>query len=123
MREYYIAVKMRFGGELYTVSGPYDSFEDAENDLDTQMWIWEDSLDEDEYLGVVVHEINESSVDKKETIESYIDSTRSSTSDSADQTYSQGHHLFPWILLSIFCFGLGIPFIIYYSVSPNHHWE
>ena len=58
MKEYYIAVKMKSVGELYTVSGPYNTFEEAENDFDSQMWIWEDSLDEDEYLGVVIHEKN-----------------------------------------------------------------
>ena len=31
--KYYIAVKMEFVGALYDVSGPYDSFEEAEKYL------------------------------------------------------------------------------------------
>lgn len=51
--KYYIAVKMEFVGALYDVSGPYDSFEEAENDFDIQHSIWADSLSSDEYLGIV----------------------------------------------------------------------
>ena len=53
--KYYIAVKMQFAGELYTVSGPYDSFEEAEEDFDMQRIAWADGLDEDQYLGIVSH--------------------------------------------------------------------
>jgi len=126
MKEYYISVKMRFAGELYPVSGPYNTFEEAENDLDVQSWIWEDSLDEDEYLGIVVHDKNDETdkpVKKTESKDHSANATENEYNDLASMTYSQGHHLFPWILLSVFCFGVGIPFIIYYSVSPNHHWE
>ncbi len=38
--KYYIAVKLQYAGELYTVSGPYETFEDAEEDLDTQRMVW-----------------------------------------------------------------------------------
>ena len=51
--QYYIVVKMRFVGELYDVSGPYGSQEEAEKDFDIQHLIWEDSLGEDEYLSIV----------------------------------------------------------------------
>ena len=47
---------MAFGVELYPVSGPYDSFEEAEADFDTQVMLWKDMLDEDEYLGIVSHD-------------------------------------------------------------------
>lgn len=30
------------------------------------------------------------------------------------------HSLTKWILIS--CTGVGIPWLIYYSVSPNHYW-
>lgn len=52
--KYYVAVKMQFVGEMYTVSGPFDTFEEAEEDLDIERMIFDD-LDEDEYLGVVCH--------------------------------------------------------------------
>lgn len=52
--KYYIVVKMQYVGEMYDVSGPYDSFQEAEEDLDTQHMLWGDSLDEDEYLSIVV---------------------------------------------------------------------
>ena len=52
--KYYIAVKMKYVGELYTVSGSYDSFEEAEEDFDMQQDMWDD-LGEDEYLGIVSH--------------------------------------------------------------------
>ena len=51
--KYYIVVKMRFVGELYDVSGPYNTYEEAEEDLDVQHLAWGDGLDEDEYLGIV----------------------------------------------------------------------
>lgn len=54
--KYYVAVKMLYVGELYTVSGPFDSFEEAEADLDVQITCWNDMLDEDEYLGIVSHD-------------------------------------------------------------------
>ena len=50
---YYIAVKKRFVGELYDVSGPYSSQQEAEADFDVQHMIWDDSLDCDEYLSIV----------------------------------------------------------------------
>ena len=53
---YYIAVKMRFAGELYDVSGPYNSHQEAEADLDVQHLVWADSLGEDEYLAIVSRE-------------------------------------------------------------------
>ena len=53
--KYYIAVKKQFVGEMYTVSGPYDTFEEAEEDFDIQRMVWEDNLDEDEYIGIVSH--------------------------------------------------------------------
>lgn len=33
----------------------------------------------------------------------------------------KGHSLTLWIFLSL-C-GIGIPWLIYYSVSPNHYWH
>ena len=51
--KYYIVVKMRYVGELYDVSGPYNSCEEAEADFDTQHLIWADTLEEDEYLTIV----------------------------------------------------------------------
>lgn len=33
----------------------------------------------------------------------------------------KGHSLTWWIILS--CFMIGIPWLIYYSVSPNHYWH
>lgn len=51
--KYYIAVKMQFCGVLYTVSGPYDTFEEAENDFDVQRMIWNANLQENQYLGIV----------------------------------------------------------------------
>lgn len=51
--KFYIAVKLKYVGELYDVSGPYNSFEEAESDFDNQVILWEDSLEEDEYLGIV----------------------------------------------------------------------
>ena len=47
---------MEFVGELYDVSGPYDSFKEAEEDFDIQHSIWADSLDNDEYLSIVSRE-------------------------------------------------------------------
>lgn len=52
--QYYIVVKMRFVGELYDVSGPYDSRQEAEDDFGIQHLVWEDSLGEDEYLSIVL---------------------------------------------------------------------
>ena len=54
--KYYIAVKLQFAGELYTVSGPYDSFEEAEANFDVQKMVWDDTLNEGEYLGIVAHQ-------------------------------------------------------------------
>lgn len=51
--KYYIVVKMKYVGELYDVSGPYDTFENAEEDMDVQQDIWGDSLERDEYLCIV----------------------------------------------------------------------
>ena len=34
----------------------------------------------------------------------------------------RGHSLVMWIIIAVFCPYVGIPFIIYYSVSPNHFW-
>lgn len=51
--KYYIVVKLRFLGELYDVSGPYNSRQEAEDDFDLQHIVWEDSLGEDEYLSIV----------------------------------------------------------------------
>ena len=42
--KYYIVVKLHFAGELYSVFGPYDSFEEAENDFDIQYLMWSNSL-------------------------------------------------------------------------------
>lgn len=33
----------------------------------------------------------------------------------------KGHSLTGWIFLSLFV--IGIPWLIYYSVSPNHYWH
>ncbi len=33
----------------------------------------------------------------------------------------KGHSITAWILLS--CIVVGIPWLIYYSVSPNHYWH
>ncbi len=51
--KYYIVVKMEFAGELYDISGPYNSHAEAEDDLDFQHSIWADSLEKDEYLCIV----------------------------------------------------------------------
>lgn len=51
--KYYITVKSEFGGELYDVSGPYNSHQEAEADFDTQHLTWADSLEKDEYLAIV----------------------------------------------------------------------
>lgn len=51
--KYYIAIKMQFIGEIMRVSGPYDSFKEAEADFDIQKLIWDDNTDEDQYLGIV----------------------------------------------------------------------
>ena len=51
--KYYIVVKMRFVGEMYDVSGPYDTRQEAEDDFDCQHMIWADSLEDDEYLSIV----------------------------------------------------------------------
>ena len=53
--KYYIAVKMQFVGELYTISGPYDTFEEAESDLDFQRIAFDSLCDEDQYIGIVSH--------------------------------------------------------------------
>ena len=53
--KYYIAVKAPFIGELYTVSGPYNTFEAAEADFDIIKIAWSDALNGDEYLGIVSH--------------------------------------------------------------------
>ena len=50
---FYIVKKMRFVGEIYTISGPYDSYEEAEADFDTQHLVWGTSLSNDEYLFIV----------------------------------------------------------------------
>ena len=54
--KYYIAVRMKIVGELYDVSGPYDSYDDAEDEL----WIYEiaygDIIEEDQYLAIVPRE-------------------------------------------------------------------
>lgn len=33
----------------------------------------------------------------------------------------QGHSLTGWLIASLF--GVGIPFLLYYSFSPNHYWR
>ena len=33
----------------------------------------------------------------------------------------KGHSLIFWIFARFF--GIGIPFLIYYSLSPNHYWH
>ena len=33
----------------------------------------------------------------------------------------KGHSILLWLILS--CCAVGIPFLIYYSVSPNHYWH
>ena len=53
--KFFIAVKAPFIGELYTASGPYDSFEAAEADFDIIKLAWADALSGDEYLGIVSH--------------------------------------------------------------------
>ena len=51
--KYYIVVKMEFVGELYDVSGPYDTYKEAEEDFDMQHLIWNEDLEDDEYLSIV----------------------------------------------------------------------
>ena len=51
--KWYIVVKMRFVGELYDVSGPYDTYEEAEEDFDTLHIAYEDIIEDDQYLGIV----------------------------------------------------------------------
>lgn len=34
----------------------------------------------------------------------------------------KGHSLVKWIFLSL-CGFIGLPWLIYYSVSPNHYWH
>ncbi len=42
--------------------------------------------------------------------------------DGANYVRQQkGHSLLKMIILS--CFLVGIPFLIYYSISPNHYWH
>ena len=53
MQTIYIVVKMKYVGELYDVRGPYDTFENAEEDMDVRQDIWGDSLERDEYLCIV----------------------------------------------------------------------
>lgn len=33
----------------------------------------------------------------------------------------KGHSIIIWLILS--CMGIGIPFLIYYTFSPNHYWH
>ena len=33
----------------------------------------------------------------------------------------KGHSIIFWLLLS--CFGIGIPFLLYFTVSSNHRWH
>lgn len=33
----------------------------------------------------------------------------------------KGHSILFWLLMS--CTGIGIAFLIYYTVSPNHYWH
>ena len=33
----------------------------------------------------------------------------------------KGHSIIFWLIMS--CFGIGIPFLIYYTCSPNHFWH
>lgn len=33
----------------------------------------------------------------------------------------RGHSILLWLFLS--CCGIGIPWLIYYSISPNHYWH
>ncbi|MBQ6173951.1 MAG: hypothetical protein IKS31_02965 [Clostridia bacterium] len=33
----------------------------------------------------------------------------------------QGHSIVIWLILS--CFVIGIPFVIYYTLSKNHYWH
>lgn len=33
----------------------------------------------------------------------------------------KGHSILFWLLLS--CCAIGIPFLIYYTLSPNHYWH
>ena len=51
--KWYIAVKMRFVGELYDVSGPYNTFEEAEEEFDMLQLAYKDIIEEDQYLGIV----------------------------------------------------------------------
>ena len=42
--------------------------------------------------------------------------------DGANYVRQQkGHSLLLTLILC--CFGIGIPFLIYYSFSPNHYWH
>ena len=42
--------------------------------------------------------------------------------DGANYVRTQkGHSIIWWLLLS--CCLVGIPFLIYYSVRPNHYWH
>ena len=33
----------------------------------------------------------------------------------------KGHSIIKCLILC--CFGIGIPFLIYYTISPNHYWH
>ena len=49
----YIVVKQRYCGILYDLSGPYDSYEEASDDYELYQSIWEDILEEDQYVEIV----------------------------------------------------------------------
>ena len=53
MNKYYIVVKLHYVGEMYSVSGPYDTFEEAESDFDFQYSMLSSSLGTSEYLAIV----------------------------------------------------------------------
>ena len=52
-QQFYISVRQKYFGELYPVSGPYNTCEEAENDLDCQIDAYKSSLNKDEYLSIV----------------------------------------------------------------------
>ena len=60
MGKFYISIKRPFIGEVFKIKGPYDTFEEADKDLDMTILFWKSDLHKgnvfgDEYIGIVLH--------------------------------------------------------------------
>lgn len=56
------------------------------------------------------------------TVQAPVQTDSKKARDKAVYTRKQkGHSLTIWIILS--CCVVGVPWLIYYSVSPNHYWH